>query len=87
MFALAKLCTLCGTVSVSISGLVVEYIVAINVTRVRFPADALEALHGAAPLLAGCAWRDLRNAHHAPRIGGRLGAHNQLALLFRLSFS
>ena len=24
----------------SISGLVVEYIVAINVTRVRFPADA-----------------------------------------------
>ena len=28
----------------SISGLVVEYIVAIDVTRVRFPADAL-ALH------------------------------------------
>ena len=26
--------------SVSISGLVVEYIVAIDVTRVRFPADA-----------------------------------------------
>ena len=26
----------------SISGLVVEYIVAINVTRVRFPADALD---------------------------------------------
>ena len=26
---------------VSISGLVVEYIVAIDVTRVRFPADAL----------------------------------------------
>ena len=28
-------------VSRSISGLVVEYIVAIDVTRVRFPADAL----------------------------------------------
>ena len=26
----------------SISGLVVEYIVAIDVTRVRFPADALQ---------------------------------------------
>ena len=26
--------------SISISGLVVEYIVAIDVTRVRFPADA-----------------------------------------------
>ena len=29
----------------SISGLVVEYIVAIDVTRVRFPADALLVLH------------------------------------------
>ena len=29
------------TVGMSISGLVVEYIVAIDVTRVRFPADAL----------------------------------------------
>ena len=28
---------------VSISGLVVEYIVAIDVTRVRFPADAMHA--------------------------------------------
>ena len=27
--------------TISISGLVVEYIVAIDVTRVRFPADAL----------------------------------------------
>ena len=27
--------------NISISGLVVEYIVAIDVTRVRFPADAL----------------------------------------------
>ena len=30
----------------SISGLVVEYIVAIDVTRVRFPADALMVAHG-----------------------------------------
>ena len=30
----------CKIKSVSISGLVVEYIVAIDVTRVRFPADA-----------------------------------------------
>ena len=30
-----------GPVLSSISGLVVEYIVAIDVTRVRFPADAL----------------------------------------------
>ena len=30
----------------SISGLVVEYIVAIDVTRVRFPADALIIGHG-----------------------------------------
>ena len=30
-----------GLVLSSISGLVVEYIVAIDVTRVRFPADAL----------------------------------------------
>ena len=29
-----------------ISGLVVEYIVAIDVTRVRFPADAVGLLHG-----------------------------------------
>jgi hypothetical protein len=29
-----------------ISGLVVEYIVAIDVTRVRFPADALFLLFG-----------------------------------------
>ena len=29
---------------ISISGLVVEYIVAIDVTRVRFPADALRGL-------------------------------------------
>ena len=28
---------------ISISGLVVEYIVAIDVTRVRFPADALHS--------------------------------------------
>ena len=33
--------------SISISGLVVEYIVAIDVTRVRFPADALLVLHRA----------------------------------------
>ena len=31
---------------ISISGLVVEYIVAIDVTRVRFPADAFFALGG-----------------------------------------
>jgi hypothetical protein len=30
---------------VRISGLVVEYIVAIDVTRVRFPADALLFFH------------------------------------------
>ena len=30
----------------SISGLVVEYIVAIDVTRVRFPADAILSLDG-----------------------------------------
>ena len=29
-----------SSVPISISGLVVEYIVAIDVTRVRFPADA-----------------------------------------------
>ena len=28
--------------TIGISGLVAEYIVAINVTRVRFPADAVE---------------------------------------------
>ena len=38
----------------SISGLVVAYIVAIDVTRVRFPADAL--------LLVQC----LANGHHPP---------------------
>ena len=32
---------LCDSMSSGISGLVVEYIVAIDVTRVRFPADAL----------------------------------------------
>ena len=32
---------LAGVEDSSISGLVVEYIVAIDVTRVRFPADAL----------------------------------------------
>ena len=30
-----------GLVNVSIRGLVVEYVVAIDVTRVRFPADAI----------------------------------------------
>ena len=30
---------------VSISGLVVEYIVAVDVTRVRFPADAMVFMH------------------------------------------
>ena len=30
-----------AVVHVSISGLVVEYVVAIDVTRVRFPADAI----------------------------------------------
>ena len=34
----------CGFVVTSISGLVVEYIVAIDVTRVRFPADAFYGL-------------------------------------------
>ena len=33
------------TNSISISGLVVEYIVAIDVTRARFPADANSMLH------------------------------------------
>ena len=32
-------------ISISISGLVVEYIVAIDVTRARFPADAYSMLH------------------------------------------
>ena len=36
---LERACHLCS----SISGLVVEYIVAIDVTRVRFPADACPA--------------------------------------------
>ena len=35
-----------AAICVSISGLVVEYIVAIDVTRVRFPADALMVAHG-----------------------------------------
>ena len=35
------LCQKCPQKHMSISGLVVEYIVAIDVTRVRFPADAL----------------------------------------------
>ena len=39
-----------GFFATSISGLVVEYIVAIDVTRVRFPADALSDLRGAVPL-------------------------------------
>ena len=34
---------LLASINRSISGLVVEYIVAIDVTRVRFPADALIA--------------------------------------------
>ena len=44
----------------SISGLVAEYIVAIDVTRVRFPADAHEVKQGrigsvlGGGLLAGC---------------------------------
>ena len=33
-----------------ISGLVVEYIVAIDVTRVRFPADAKVLHHGSMPI-------------------------------------
>ena len=36
-----------GQVCICISGLVVEYIVAIDVTRVRFPADASMRKHGA----------------------------------------
>ena len=39
-----------GLVLSSISGLVVEYIVAIDVTRVRFPADAYFVLF--------CLWRE-----------------------------
>ena len=35
------LCQKCPQIHMSISGLVVEYIVAIDVTRARFPADAL----------------------------------------------
>ena len=34
------LCQKCAQTRMSISGLVVEYIVAIDVTQVRFPADA-----------------------------------------------
>ena len=37
----------------SISGLVVEYIVAIDVTRVRFPADAFSLGSGAARVGGG----------------------------------
>ena len=35
------MCLYLDNVNIGISGLVVEYIVAIDVTRVRFPADAL----------------------------------------------
>ena len=35
------LCQKCAQTRMSISGLVVDYIVAIDVTRARFPADAL----------------------------------------------
>ena len=35
------LCQKCAQTRMSISGLVVEYIIAIDVTRARFPADAL----------------------------------------------
>ena len=49
LFAICELCP--GRLDVArISGLVVEYIVAIDVTRVRFPADALELPHAAAAL-------------------------------------
>jgi hypothetical protein len=41
---LAK-CPVIISISISISGLVVEYIVAIDVTRARFPADAFTMLH------------------------------------------
>ena len=57
----------------SISGLVVEYIVAIDVTRVRFPADALQALHGVAPLLPGW-WLGGAVAHRS------LGRHIRYSL-------
>ena len=43
----------------SISGLVVEYIVSIDVTRVRFPADALYALHCSASFLDAVVVRGL----------------------------
>ena len=36
----------CGLTAIGISGLVVESIVAIDVTRVRFPADAFFSLKG-----------------------------------------
>ena len=36
----------CGLAAIGISGLVVEYIVAIDVTWVQFPADALFSLKG-----------------------------------------
>ena len=36
-----KMCARCRVTINSIGGLVVEYIVAIDVTRVRFPADAI----------------------------------------------
>ena len=44
----------------SISGLVVEYIVAIDVTRVRFPADALLRFFSS-PLAKSCVL--FRNKH------------------------
>ena len=43
------LCQKCAQTRMSISGLVVEYIVAIDVTRARFPADAL-SVHALAKL-------------------------------------
>ena len=43
----------------SISGLVVEYIVAIDVTQVRFPADAFFA-----PPASSCTRQTTPGAHH-----------------------
>jgi hypothetical protein len=37
----SRFCAFCSGQTLCISGLVVEYVVAIDVTRVRFPADAL----------------------------------------------
>ena len=50
----------------SISGLVVEYIVAIDVTRVRFPADAISYIRPAGVMRScrTCALRaDVRQGH------------------------